>query len=395
MISVDEALAKTLALATPTGTENVPLAEAAGLMLAEDIVATRNQPPFASSAMDGYAVKAVEVEPHAMFSVIGESAAGHGFDGKVGAGQAVRIFTGAPVPEGADRVVIQEDVTRRGNLITLETELDSATYIRPLGDDFSVGDRITAPRVLSAGDIALAASMNTPEVTVAKRPEVALIATGDELVMPGEAPGPDQIIASNSFGLKAMLESAGAHVRMLPIARDTRASLNQTFDLAEGADLIVTIGGASVGDHDLVGDVTEERGMERSFYKIAMRPGKPLMAGRVGNAAMIGLPGNPVSSMVCGQIFILPMIRMMLGHPTPLTTPKRAKTTVAMPANGPRAHYMRAVLTTDDSGNTVITPLMRQDSGLLTVLSEANALLIRPAHAEAIEAGTQVSYLDI
>lgn len=390
MISVEEALAKTLDLVTALEVESAPLQAAAGRVLARDLVASRSQPPFASSAMDGYAVRGVEVEAHAMFSVIGEAAAGHGFAGVVGAGEAVRIFTGAPLPEGADYVVIQEDVTVRGKLITLETEIEKQAYVRPLGDDFSVGDRIRAPRVLRAGDVALAASMNAPELAVYRRPIVALIATGDELVMPGETPGADQIIASNSFGLKAMLEDAGAEVRLLPIARDTKPSLNHAFHLAESADLVVTIGGASVGDHDLVADVAQELGMERAFYKIAMRPGKPLMAGRVLNVPMVGLPGNPVSSMVCGQIFLVPMIRKMLGHPQVLPERQTARVTQDMPRNGPRAHYMRAIISEDG-----ITPLGRQDSGLLTVLSEANALLIREPMAPVIGAGTSVPYLPL
>lgn len=390
MISVAEALEKTLALVTPLDGEAVPLQHAVGRILIEDIVAARTHPPFASSAMDGYAVNGVEAEPHAMFSVIGESAAGHGFDGKAGPGEAVRIFTGAPLPAGTDHVVIQEDVTRRGALITLETELDTAPYVRPKGDDFSIGDRIKAPRILRAGDVALAASMNAPEVTVSRRPIVALIATGDELVMPGEAPGPDQIIASNSFGLKAMLEAAGAEVRLLPIAQDTVSSLTQSFHLAASADLIVTIGGASVGDHDLVAQVAQSLGMERSFYKIAMRPGKPLMAGRVLGVPMVGLPGNPVSSMVCGQIFLLPMLRKMCGLTDILPEERTASLAEGIAANGPRAHYMRAVL---NGGK--ITPLLRQDSGLLTVLSEANVLLILAPHAPAEDAGATVSYLPL
>lgn len=390
MISVAEALEKTLALVSFLGKEDVPLREANGRVLAQDIVATRSQPPFSSSAMDGYAVKGVEVEPHAIFAVIGEAAAGHGFGGKVGAGEAVRIFTGAPLPEGADHVVIQEDVTARGKLITLETDIESKAFVRPLGDDFSVGDRLTAPRRIGPSDLALAASMNAPNLSVARKPVVALIATGDELVMPGETPNPSQIIASNSFGLMAMLEDAGAHVRMLPIARDTVPSLKQAFELAQSADLIVTIGGASVGDHDLVAKVAEGLGLERAFYKIAMRPGKPLMAGRVQDVPMVGLPGNPVSSMVCGQIFLVPMIRKMLGFNDVVAHPMTAQLKENMRKNGPRAHYMRAVVSSEG-----ITPLARQDSGLLSVLSQANALLIRAPNTPEISKGEQVKYLPI
>jgi molybdopterin molybdotransferase len=340
--------------------------------------------------MDGYALKGVEAEPDAQFKVIGTSRAGARFDGSVGPGQAVRIFTGAPVPVGADRVIIQEDVSREGNLITLNRDLDRGPYVRPAGMDFSIGDNVDAPRILGPRDLALIAAMNAGQVTVARRPEVALIATGDELVMPGDTPGPDQIIASNAFGLKAMLEAAGARVRMLPIARDTEESLRTVFDLAEGADLVVTIGGASVGDHDLVAPVAEDLGMELSFYKVAMRPGKPLMAGRLGDAAMVGLPGNPVSSLVCGHIFLVPMVRAMLGLGAAPAPRSRAVLLEDVPVNGPREHYMRS--TVEPAG---LRPLPKQDSALLTILQRANALLLRPVNDPARKAGDTVDYLKL
>lgn len=390
MISVDAALDQLLALATPLASESVPLIHAAGRVLAEPAIAQRDQPPFAASSMDGYAIKSAEAELHVQLKVIGEAAAGHRFYGTVGAGHAVRIFTGAPVPEGADFVVIQEDVERAGDLITVTSEPGEKTNIRPAGGDFTKGTCIDAPRRLSAQDVALLASMNIPNVTVTRKPDVALISTGDELVLPGEDPGPDQIIASNTFGLKAMLDSLGAHPRILPIARDNEASLKTAFDLAQGADLIITIGGASVGDHDLVGDVAADLGMERSFYKVAMRPGKPLMAGRIGNAAMIGLPGNPVSAMVCGHVFVAPVIAKMQGLGD--ARPKQQTATLAQPIsqNGPRTHYMRAVVQ-----HGQVTAFDRQDSSLLTVLSQANALLIRPPHDPARAPGEAVSYIDI
>ncbi len=257
----------------------------------------------------------------------------------------MRIFTGAPVPEGADRVVIQEDVSRDGDRITLRQNPRCGTIHPPRRRRFRApGPRWTRPALLRPADIALLAAMNIADVPVARRPVVALIATGDELVMPGEAPGPDQIIASNTFGLKAMLEAAGAIARLLPIARDNVASLDAPrFELAEGADLIVTIGGASVGDHDLVAPVAEGLGMERAFYKIAMRPGKPLMAGRLGEAAMLGLPGNPVSAMVCGHLFVVPMLRAMLGlgaHPAPRAPSRRWPSTSAQrPARALHARH--------------------------------------------------------
>ena len=390
MISVEEALNRVLALVLPLDIENIPLIDATGRTLATNVAATRNQPPFSASAMDGYAVIGDEVEPDAMFKVIGESAAGQGYTGALKPGQTVRIFTGAPVPKGATRVVIQEDVARSGDVITIKAGVDTQAHIRPEGADFKIGDEVDAPRRLTPADIALLASMNIASVPVYHRPVVALLAAGDELVMPGETPGPDQIIASNSFGLKAMLDAAGAETRMLPIARDTIASLEAAFSLAEGADLIVTIGGASVGDHDLVGAVAEKLGMEQSFYKVAMRPGKPLMAGRVMGIPMIGLPGNPVSSMVCGQVFILPMLAVMTGQdPAPLPR-STAKLAIPLPPNGPREHYMRARLQ-----DGTVEPFGKQDSALLTVLASANALVVRTPNDPARKVGSVVDVIPI
>ncbi|MGC9418718.1 MAG: gephyrin-like molybdotransferase Glp [Rhodovulum sp.] len=389
MISVAEALDKVFALVAPTPVEEVPLAEAAGRVLARPVSARLTQPPFAASAMDGYAVTAADARPGAMLTVIGTARAGEGFAGTLAPGRAVRIFTGAPVPAGADRVVIQEDVTRNGDRITL-TEVGSGPNIRPAGADFALGDTIAAPRRLRPADLALAAAMNLPVLPVHRRPEVAIIATGDELVMPGETPGPDQIIASNAFGLKAMVEAEGGHARLLPIARDTEASLRAVFELAEGADLVLTIGGASVGDHDIVGKVAADLGMEQAIYKVAMRPGKPLMAGRMGTAAMIGLPGNPVSALVCAQLFLLPALRVMLGlpaAPAPRLTGRLARD---LDANGPREHYMRARITADG-----IAPFDRQDSALLTILSEADALIVRPVGDGPRRAGETVAYIPI
>ncbi|MGB5835693.1 MAG: gephyrin-like molybdotransferase Glp [Albidovulum sp.] len=394
MISVDEALSRLFALCAPLGPETVPLRRAAGRILAAPVVARRDQPPFAASAMDGYAIHAADDRPGSCIRIIGEAAAGLRFSGEVSPGHAVRIFTGAPIPVGAARVVIQEDVHRDGDNITLGDRLDSGTHMRPAGQDFRAGAQISAPRQLSCADLGLIAAMNVAEVSVARRPIVAVIATGNELVMPGEAPGPDQIIASNSFALAALAEAAGADVRMLPIARDTEASLRYTLGLATGADLIVTSGGASVGDHDLVGHVTEAMGMERSFYKIAMRPGKPLMAGRLGKSLLLGLPGNPVSSMVCGHIFMLPLLRAMQGLPAAPAPVKRALLARPVAANGVRAHYMRARVA-DRDGVDYLDPFDRQDSALLSVLADANALLVRPVDDPALPTGAAVSYIPL
>ncbi|MGI3210609.1 molybdopterin molybdotransferase MoeA [Roseovarius tibetensis] len=390
MISVSDALERLFALVATLDVEPVPLVEASGRVLAHDVAATRDQPPFAASAMDGYAIRDDAAAPGARFAVIGEAAAGHGFGGAVRDGEAVRIFTGAPLPAGTDRVVMQEDVTVDGAWITLSQSLDPKDHVRPAGSDFRVGDTLSAPRVLRPADVALMAAMNVALVPVRRKPEVALIATGDELVMPGDDPGPDQIIASNSFGLKALLEEAGAHVRLLPIARDSVVSLSTAFDLARGADLIVTIGGASVGDHDLVGRVAGDLGMDRAFYKVAMRPGKPLMAGRMGDAAMVGLPGNPVSAMVCGHVFVAPMIRVMQGLPAAPALRNRARLAAPLEANGPREHYMRARLTPEG-----LVAETRQDSALLGVLAQADALLVRAPNDPARDAGDTVDYLPI
>lgn len=388
MITVSEALGHLFALVSPLTAETVPLAQAGGRILAQPAVARRDQPPFDGSAMDGYAVRDEDAAPGACLTVIGEAAAGHRFEGAVGPGQAVRIFTGAPVPDGATRVVIQEDVSRDGDQITLGSNLDTKTHIRPAGSDFKIGDSLDAPRRLSPSDVALLASMNIAEVTVARKPRVALISTGDELVMPGETPSPDQIIASNTFGLKALLDQLGAEPRVLPIARDTRSSLEMCFDLAEGADLVVTIGGASVGDHDLVGNVAQDLGMQQAFYKVAMRPGKPLMAGRMGDAAMLGLPGNPVSAIVCGYIFMAPMIRVMLGLPATPAPRQTARLGCDMPKGGPREHYMRAALTDGE-----IVPEGRQDSSLLSLLAHSDALMVRPVDDAPRQKGELVEYI--
>ncbi|MFP5478551.1 MAG: molybdopterin molybdotransferase MoeA [Alphaproteobacteria bacterium] len=389
MISVEEALARCLDLCAPLPPETVPLAQAAGRWMTSPAVARRDQPPFPASAMDGYAVPG---DPAAgdSFAVIGEAGAGHAFGGVLRAGEAVRIFTGAPVPKGATRVVIQEDVIRDGDRITVKPGADSGPHIRPLGQDFRAGDSLS-PRRLRPNDLALLAAMNIPTVQASRKPVVALVATGDELVMPGEDPRPDQIIASNSFALKAMIEAEGGEARFLPIARDNEAELATVLGLADSADLIVTIGGASVGDHDLVGKVS---GLEHSFWKLALRPDKPLMAGRLNGVPMLGLPGNPVSAIVCGHLFLLPMVRSMLGDPSPAPQTRQARLTVDLPANGPRAHYMRARLTPGD-GLPGIAPFDRQDSALLSILGQADALLIRPINAPPCRTGDTVPYLPL
>ena len=393
MITVEEALQRCFALVTPLPSEPVPLRQAAGRVLATPASARLTQPPFDASAMDGYALGRSS-DAGAAFTVIGEAGAGHGFAGTLAPDQAVRIFTGAPLPKGAETIAIQEDVSVSSTCITLTAPARPGANIRKRGQDFAQGDTLSAPRRLTSEDLALLAAMNIPEVTASRRPILALIATGDELVMPGDHPGPDQIVASNLFALEAMARAEGAEVRMLPIARDTEDDLRQVFQLAEGADLIVTIGGASVGDHDLVGKVAADLGLERAFWKIAMRPGKPLMAGRLGASLMLGLPGNPVSAIVCGHLFLLPMLRAMQGLPaTPAPTSQAILAEDVGPA-GPRVHYMRARRSPGD-GLPCITPFASQDSALLRILTEADALLIRPQDDGPRRAGERVEYLPL
>ncbi|WP_103333876.1 molybdopterin molybdotransferase MoeA [Pseudotabrizicola formosa] len=394
MISVEQALAECLALVAPLPVENVPFAQACGRYMPQPARAMRDQPPFAASAMDGYAVQG-DPAPGDRFTVVGEAGAGHAWQGTLGPLQAARIFTGAPLPAGATRVLLQEDVTRDGDIITLSEGADTNTHIRPAGQDFRAGDTLS-PRLLRPNDLALLAAMNIAKVPVTRRPVVAIIATGDELVMPGDTPGPDQIIASNSFTLKALAEEAGAEVRLLPIARDSVDSLTYVLGLAQDAEIIVTTGGASVGDHDLVAQVAGNLGLQRAFWKIAMRPGKPLMAGRLGRAALLGLPGNPVSAVVCAHLFLLPMIRASLGLPEDAIAPKPRPAILTQDTGptGPRAHYMRARLTQTGS-LPQITPFDRQDSSLLSILSSADALLIRPAGDGPRRAGDSVTYLPL
>lgn len=385
MISLDEAFAKVIALAgTPRG-ETVALADAYGRAMIEPAVARLTQPPFDAAAMDGYALRAAELG--AALPVVGEAAAGHPFTGDVPPGTAIRIFTGAPVPSGLDRVVMQENVTREGEVIRI-TDPSGGSNIRPRGGDFAEGDRVK-PRRLTAADIGLLAAMNVAQVTVAAKPVVAILASGDELVRPGEELGAGQIVSSNDLTAASQVTQAGGLPRLLPIARDSEAALRDVLAMAEGADLIVTIGGASVGDHDLVGKVAASMGLERSFYKLAMRPGKPLMAGRLGGVPMLGLPGNPVSAYVCGMLFMQPLIRAMQGL-DPTLRPTQAPLTTPLRPEGDRTHYLRARLTPQG-----IAPFEDQDSAKLSILAQADALLIRPAHDPAREPGDMVDYLPL
>lgn len=393
MIPVAEARRRILALVPDMTSEEVSLLEAFGRVLAAPVIAQRAQPPFPSSAMDGYAVRAAEARAGAKLQVTGESAAGARFDGAVGPGQAVRIFTGAPVPEGADTVLIQENAARDGDMLTPTEGVAEGANIRPKGIDFDNFDELlSAPRRLTSEDLALAAAANSPTLSVRRRPRVALMATGDELVPPGDSPGPDQIIASNGYGLAPLLEHAGASTMLAPIARDDPVSLRAALAAAEGADLLVTMGGASVGDHDIVADVLGEAGLTLDFHKIAMRPGKPLMAGKIGDMAMIGLPGNPVSAMVCGRLFLVPAVERMLGLPGGAPVTEAATLTEDLGANGPREHYMR-VRVSHSADGLICSPFSSQDSSRLRILASSNALAVRPPNDPPRPAGARIDIL--
>jgi molybdopterin molybdotransferase len=389
MLSVAEALERVLALGSPTSVEDVLLRAACDRVLARDIAARHDQPPFRTATMDGYAIFGDAARVGDTFNVIGAARAGEAYRGALAQGQAIRIFTGAPVPDESLRVIIQEDVAVDGAVITLTEKLESGANIRAIGADFRRGDVVVGPRRLTPFDVALLAAMNHATLPVHRAPVVAVIATGDELVLPGTPLGAGQIIASNSYGIAALLEREGAQVEFLPIARDTVESLKASFALAEGADLIVTIGGASVGEHDLVKQVAGELGLELDFWKIAMRPGKPLIAGRLNGVPMIGLPGNPVSALVCTVLFLTPLVRHMQGltDEIPLV---EAVLSAPVSANGPRAHYMRAMMS-----DGRVKAFDSQDSALLSVLSKANALIVRPVGDPARAPGERVQVLPL
>lgn len=381
MLSVEAALERALALIEPVETETVALPALGGRALAEPVEARRDQPAFDASAMDGYAVRAGDAAEGARLRVVGEAPAGRAWRGRLGPGEAVRLFTGAPMPEGADAVLIQEDAARDGDAVLVRAAVSPGLFVRRRGRDFHAGWRLEAPRRLSPADVALIAAMDVPQAVVRRRPRIALIPTGDELAEPGGAPGPDAVIASNHYGLAALLAGRGAEPWLRPIARDDRAALRAALDAAAEADLIVTLGGASVGDYDLVREVVGEV----DFHRVAMRPGKPLMAGRYRGTPLLGLPGNPVSAMVCGHVFLRPALDRLLGLPARPIAREPARTAAALPANGPREHYMRATL-----GPEGLTPAADQDSSVLSRLAEADALLVRAPHAPSAAAGETV-----
>ncbi|CAN7287158.1 molybdopterin molybdotransferase MoeA [Rhizobium rhizogenes] len=393
LLPVAEAQARLLNSATPLHRiESVTLDLAEGRVLAKDLSARLTQPPFDASAMDGYALRFEDAaEPGAELTVIGASAAGHAFEGAVCKGETVRIFTGAPVPAGADTVLLQEDAERLdGNRIRTTYPLRKGQHIRPRGQDFTNGEVVlSAGTVMDFSRLTVAAAMNHPALDVYRRPLVAILATGDELVTPGTEPGPSQIIASNTFGIAALARSAGAHVLDLGIVPDDKAEITAAIGRAQvaKADVIVTLGGASVGDHDLVQATLIEAGMQLDFWRIAMRPGKPLMVGSLGETHILGLPGNPVSSLVCGLLFLEPLIRKLASLPH-VKREATARAAIPLKANDQRQDYVRATLMKAADGSWLAEPFSKQDSSMMKVFSRSDCLIIRPPHVPELAAGS-------
>jgi molybdopterin molybdotransferase len=396
LMPVADAYAAVLKGADALPEELVPLDEAFHRTLARDVASLRTQPPAAMSAMDGYAVRAADAAAGARLKVIGEVAAGRPFSGVLSNGQTARIFTGGVVPAGADTVVIQEDTTRDGDTVTVTEATDAGKNIRLAGIDFREGDvLLKGGALLTDRDLSLAASMNHPKLPVRRRPKVALLATGDELVMPGTTPGPGQIVYSNGFALRALVRSEGADVIDLGVANDTLESTAAGIRRARdgGADILITTGGASVGDHDVVKRALELEGTDMAFWQIALRPGKPMMHGQLGPMRVLGLPGNPVSSYICAFLFLVPLIRALSGRTTVDHHFETASLGHDLPANDKRQDYLRARLTTDRAGVAIAVAVGHQDSSLVANLSSANALIIRPPFAPAASAGSPCTVL--
>ncbi len=392
LLPVADAQARLLDAATPVAdVELVSLDLADQRVLAQDLHARLTQPPFHSSAMDGYALRAADApQIGSVLTVIGESAAGHAFEGRVAEGQAVRIFTGAPVPEGADAVIIQEDteVLEAGQIRTA-FQVTKGRHIRPRGQDFVEGETVlTAGTELTFTDITLAAAMNHAALPVYRKPLVAILATGDELVPPGGAPNPAQIIASNTFGVAALARKAGATVLDLGIVVDDEALIRAAIDKAivAKADVLVTLGGASVGDHDLVQAALKAQGMELDFWRIAMRPGKPLMVGSIGNMQVLGLPGNPVASLVCSLLFLEPLLHK-LSHRKPMSRETMAVTATTLKANDQRQDYLRARITGQEDGKPTVEAFTKQDSSMMNIMAKSDCLIVRAPFAQQLEVG--------
>lgn len=393
LLPVDEATRRLLEAAVPVAdSETLPLADCDGRILVADLAARLTQPPFDASAMDGYALSSADApEIGSVLTVIGQAAAGHAFTGTVGQGEAVRIFTGAPVPTGADTILIQEDAeVLEGGKIRTTFEAAAGRHIRPRGQDFAEGETVLkAGRELGFTDLTVAAAMNHATLPVYRRPLVAILATGDELLPPGSTPQPAQIIASNTFGVAALARTAGADILDLGIIADDDALIRAAIGKAAAAkaDVLVTLGGASVGDHDLVQAALKAEGMQLDFWRIAMRPGKPLMVGAIGTMQVLGLPGNPVASLVCSLLFLEPLLRS-IARRAPLQRVATARTATPLKANDHRQDYLRARFHTDENGVLMAEAYTKQDSSMMKILAHSDGLIVRPPHAPAVEAGT-------
>jgi molybdopterin molybdotransferase len=398
LMAVAEALQRVLTDARSLPAETVQLNDALGRVLTEDVIALRTQPPAAVSAMDGYATRAADVTAApVVLKVIGEVPAGHPFDGQIGSGQAARIFTGGVLPTGSDTVVIQEHTTRAGDSVTIEKPAPKNRNVRPQGIDFASEQILLRKgRRLTARDLMLAAAMNHSRLNVHRRPKVAVLGTGDELVAPGSNPGPGEIVYSNGFALSALARSEGADVHDLGIARDRVediiAAVRRARELR--ADVLITSGGASVGEHDLVQRALTAEGLDLSFWRVALRPGRPMMHGRLADMQVLGVPGNPVSSFVCAFLFLVPLIRRLAGRADIEHSPETARLGCDLPANDERQDYLRATLVADADG-LIATPVPNQDSSLMTPLAKADCLLIRAPYAPPASAGSDCVILKL
>lgn len=397
MLSVEEALARITAAFEPLPAETVALSEGLGRVLASDVVARVTQPPADVSAMDGYAVRAADVASvPATLHIAGRIPAGASHDRPLEPGTAVRIFTGAPLPPGADAIVIQENTRAEGDTVVVLESAAAGRYVRKAGLDFRAGETgLPAGTRLGPRHIGFAAALNHPWLSVRRRPRVAILATGDEVVLPGDPRGPQQIVSSNGFSLSAMVTACGGEPLHLGIAPDDRGALDAMLAAARGADLLVTSGGVSVGEHDLIRQAADDSAFALDFWKIAMRPGKPLLFGRIGETPLLGLPGNPVSTVVCAVLFLRPAIDRMLGCAAASGPLPTALLGGDLGPNDERQDYLRARLHRDDRGRLTVRPFERQDSSMLATLARADCLVVRPPHAAAAPAGSPVPFIPL
>ncbi len=396
MLSVEEARGRILAALSPTPAETVPLAAAWGRVLARPVLSRVTQPPADVSAMDGYAVRAADAVEGARLAVTGTAPAGHPYAGTVGPGEAVRIFTGGLVPPGADSILLQEDAEAAEGSVVVKEAVREGRWIRRRGLDFAEGEELLpAGRRLTARDIGLAAAANHPWLTVHRAPRIGILATGDEIALPGEPIPPGGIVSSNAHALAALVRAAGGEPLVLPIAPDDSQAIAEAARAARACDLLVTTGGASVGDHDLVQSALGPEGFALDFWKIAMRPGKPLIWGRLGTTPVLGLPGNPVSALVCGVVFLVPALQRLSGLPGEAPRTVQARAGTALPENDRRFDHLRARLESGADGGLVATPFPVQDSSMLKTLARAEALILRPPHAPALPEGAMLEVIPL